>query len=403
MKPVVGLDVSALDSTFKAHAGRGIGRYVRELHRYLQGYQSDRIAVDTFDHQTCRLPSVIEQGLSMIPVGRQTIRQQMVYPVQLGSGPMSRFSALHFPAHMDAPAWTWKPYILTVLDLIPLVLAELYAADVPGWRFRFARYLELRAIRGASLILAISECTARDLERVLGIPPERIRVTPLGVDESFFAHVTEQARERAWEVVGLPREATILLYVGGIDPRKNVLGLVRMFDELLAARRSSGHGLPHLVIAGRIEEDRGYPGLCGEIRRRGLEDFIHLVGYVADDVLKGLYQISTIFVFPSRYEGFGLPPLEAMAAGLPVVSSRAASLPEVLGEVGIGVEPDDTGGWVAEIGALLDDPERRERLSREGTVQARHFSWVRTGETTAAAYEEFCQERFAWRSSQVPA
>lgn len=394
MKPVVGLDVSALDSAFKAHAGRGIGRYVRELHRYLQGYQSDTIAVDTFDHQTCRLPLVIERGLSMIPVGRQTIRQQMVYPVQLGSGPMSRFSALHFPAHMDAPAWTWKPYILTVLDLIPLVLADLYAADVPGWRFRFARYLELRAIRGASLILAISECTARDLERVLNIAPERIRVTPLGVDKSFFEPAADEASERAWEVVGLPRGTNILLYVGGIDPRKNVLGLVRVFDELLSARRSAGLDTPHLVIAGRVAEDRGYPRLCEEIRRRGLEEFIHLVGYVADDVLRGLYQIATIFVFPSRYEGFGLPPLEAMAAGVPVVSSRAASLSEVLGEVGVGVEPDDTAGWVSEIAALLDDPARRVRLSEEGVVQARRFTWARTGEATAAAYEEFCTERY---------
>lgn len=388
-KPLVGLDVSALDSRFKEHAGRGIGRYVRELHRYLTTHQSEIAEVGLFDHRTCQLPSIVERGISCIPVGRQTIRQQLLYPMQLKSGPMSRFTTLHFPAHMDAPAWLGMPYLLTVLDIIPLVLSDLYAADVPGWRFRFARFLELRAIRAAALILAISECTARDLERVLGISPERIRVTPLGVDESFFNPVSEESIERAWDVVRLPKGVEILLYVGGIDPRKNIKQFVRVFDEICQARGNAGNPAPHLVIAGKIEGDRGYEPLRAEIRQRGLQDQVHLLGYVSDDVLKALYRISTLFVFPSRYEGFGLPPLEAMATGLPVVSSRAGSLPEVLGDIGVGVDPDDTERWVVEILALLDDRSRQGELSQQGVIQAHSFSWERTGEKTLRAYEEF--------------
>lgn len=395
MKPLVGLDISALDEGFKAHAARGIGRYVKELHRYLDSHRSDSAPIDTFDHRTVRLPRLMERAIGMIPVGRQTIRQQLVYPLRLGSGAMSRFSALHFPAHMDAPAWLGKPYLLTVLDIIPVVLADLYAAEVPGWRFRFARYLELRAIKQASLILAISQHTANDLERVLGIPPERIRVTPLGVDEGFFAPVPESAKDEAWERIGVPRGSEILLYVGGIDPRKNVPALLPVLEELTQARTLAGKQPPHLVIAGRIEGDRSYPALCDAIRRRGLSAQVHLLGYVADSVLKALYQLATVFVFPSLYEGFGLPPLEAMAAGLPVVSSRASSMPEVLGEVGIGIAPEDTNRWVAEILLLLDDEERRRSLARAGVEQARRFTWARTGETTLAAYEQFCAER--WR------
>lgn len=395
MKPLVGLDISALDEGFKAHAARGIGRYVKELHRYLVAHRSDVAAVATFDHQTVRLPRVMERAVEMIPVGRQTIRQQLVYPFRLGTGAMSRFSALHFPAHMDAPAWLGKPYLLTVLDIIPIVLADLYAAEVPGWRFRFARYLELRAIRNASLILAISRHTATDLERVLGIPPERIRVTPLGVEESFFAAVPESAKEEAWGRLGIARGSDILLYVGGIDPRKNIPALLAVLDELSQARKLAAKPLPHLVIAGRIEGDRGYPALCEAIRRRALSEQVHLLGYVPDSVLRALYHVASVFVFPSLYEGFGLPPLEAMAAGLPVVSSQASSLPEVLGDVGIGVAPGDTRQWVAELLALLDDKERRRSLSHAGVERARRFTWSKTGEATLAAYEQFCAER--WR------
>lgn len=393
MKPLIGLDVSALDEGFKSHSARGIGRYVKELHRYMVLHQRDGVLVDTFDHQTVRLPRVMERAVEMIPVGRQTIRQQLVYPFRLGTGAMSRFSALHFPAHMDAPAWLGKPYILTVLDLIPIVLADLYAAEVPGWRFRFARFLELRAIKNASLILAISRHTARDLERVLSIPAERIRVTPLGVDESFFSPVSESMKEQAWNRVGVQRGTSCLLYVGGIDPRKNISALLSVLEELSFARAQRSKEVPHLIFAGRIEGDRGYPGLCAEIRRRGLSEQVHLLGYVPDDVLRALYQIAAVFVFPSLYEGFGLPPLEAMAAGLPVVSSNASSLPDVLGDVGIGVAPDDTVRWVEELLSLLDDDDRRRRLSHAGVQQARQFSWSRTGETTLAAYEQFCAER----------
>lgn len=395
MKPVVGLDVSALDEGFKAHAARGIGRYVKELHRYMVSHQSDIAGVETFDHQTVRLPRMMERAVEMIPVGRQTIRQQLVYPFRLGTGAMSRFSALHFPAHMDAPAWLGKPYLLTVLDIIPVVLANLYAAEVPGWRFRFARYLELRAIKSAALILAISQHTANDLERVLGIPPERIRVTPLGVDEGFFAPVDDAVKEKAWELIGIPRASDMLLYVGGIDPRKNVAALLTVLEELSQVRQQGGDPLPHLVIAGRIEGDRGYPALCQTIRGRGLSPQVHLLGYVTDEMLKALYQIASVFVFPSLYEGFGLPPLEAMAAGLPVVSSDTSSMPEVLGDVGIGVPPNDTKRWVDELRLLLDDKERRLSISRAGIEQARRFTWSRTGEATLSAYEQFCAER--WR------
>jgi glycosyltransferase involved in cell wall biosynthesis len=303
---------------------------------------------------------------------------------------------------MDAPSWTNRPYILTVLDLIPLVLEDLYRADNPGFRFKFARFLELRAIKGASLILAISEHTARDVVRVLGIPRERIRVTPLGVDGRFFGSSTPEVQLEVRRALGLPVEAELLLYVGGIDPRKNIGALLSTMEGVTRARIDAGRPVPHLVLAGRIQDDRGYARLVADIARRGLTELVHLVGFVADEQLVPLYQTAQLFLFPSLYEGFGLPPLEAMAAGVPVISSNSSAMPEVLGDCGIGLSPDRTEDWIRESLALLDaSADRLRHLASEGRRQAGRFTWERTGAATLEAYELFLSQGQQLHASSV--
>lgn len=166
----VGLDTSALDPSFKAHAGRGIGRYVTELKKYFDRNDESTLKVGFFDHRSLRAPSWLERSIASLPAGRETVRQQIVYPLSLKLSRSAAFNVMHFPAHMDAPSWSMRRYIITVLDLIPLVCADLYKADRPGWRYRLARWLEIRAIKNASLVLAISENTARDVVRLLDIP-----------------------------------------------------------------------------------------------------------------------------------------------------------------------------------------------------------------------------------------
>jgi glycosyltransferase involved in cell wall biosynthesis len=318
------------------------------------------------------------------------VRQQLCYPLQLGRrGKTSEFDVLHFPAHMDAPSWSTIPYIVTVLDLIPLVCADIYQAEVPGWRFRLARWLELRAIRGAAMILAISECTARDVERLLKIPAEKIRVTPLGVDRKFFQERNVVDIKTAGALYGISDQRPLIGYVGGIDARKNVPQLVRIFSSLLASWTASDGPRPLLFIAGRIENDRNYPVLLSLIKELDIAKDIVLPGFVPDDHLRALLQSAKVFVFPSLYEGFGLPPLEAMALGVPVMAQKNSCLPEVLGDSAYWFDSQNIEASVQLLKELLkNEPFRLSKIA-EGRRQAARFTWDRMSALTFSAYEEY--------------
>lgn len=399
----LGLDVSALDVTFKAHAGRGIGRYVSALLGALKeefpgiaggggktGITKGKVDVGTFTHRDFSLPAWGEKLIESLPAGRQTVRQQLCYPLQLGRrGKTSQFDVLHFPAHMDAPSWSTIPYIVTVLDLIPLVCADIYQAEVPGWRFRLARWLELRAIRGAAMILAISECTARDVERLLHIPAERIHVTPLGVDQQFFQERNVADIEKVMARYGISAQRPLIGYVGGIDARKNVPQLVRIFSSLLSAWTEIDGARPLLFIAGRIESDRNYPALLSLIKELGLSEDVVLPGFVPDDDLRAILQLAKVFVFPSIYEGFGLPPLEAMALGVPVMAQKNSCLPEVLGDCAHWFDAQNIEASTALLKGLLNNEAFRLSKVAEGRRQAARFTWDRMSSLTLRAYEEY--------------
>ena len=386
-KTQVGFDLSGIDPNFKEHAGRGIGRYVSELDIYFKKNQSvsEDVEIGRFDYHAFSLPKIVDSAINLLPAGRQTIRQQICYPFQISK--LKQFDFLHFPAHMDAPSWCAKPFVITVLDLIPLVHRDLYEAEVPSLRFKFARWLELRAIKSAVLVLAISECTARDVVRILGIPRERVIVTPLGVDEKLFIPRSPNSHS-VKQKYSIPAESPILVYVGGIDPRKNVPGLIEIFSKILADRVKNNHPRPVLALAGKTESDRNYPKLIAQIKSLGLENDIRILGFVPDDDLKELFAVSALFLFPSLYEGFGLPPLEAMASGLPVVSSNVSAMAEVLGDAGRGFNPTDQDAAVRACLEILDNAEYAKSLSQRGIAQAKKFSWTETGVKTVRAYEQ---------------
>jgi glycosyltransferase involved in cell wall biosynthesis len=390
----VGLDTSALDPKFKSHAERGIGRYVSELSKFFTDYQASaqkKLSVEYFNQLDYFSGRITAPLLKSLPAGVNTVRQQLLFPMQLSAGRGRKFDGIHFPAHMDAPAWGMKSYALTVLDLIPLVLKNLYQPEKGNFRFHFARWLEIRAIKNASLILAISEHTGKDVHRILGVPEERIIVTPLGVDQKFFSSALLESESTVRARYKIPDARPILLYVGGIDQRKNYSGLVRTFQQVLQTRIEQRKSPPLLVMAGRIQTDRQYPKLLEVIKREQVEDSVILAGFVPDNDLLQLYALSALFVFPSLYEGFGLPPLEAMAAGLPVVSSNASSLPEVIGDCGVLVDPLNYQQFAHEILSLLEDAPRRNLYAERGRKRAAQFPWKRTGELTLAAYERMAR------------
>lgn len=387
----IGIDTSALDPKFKEHSQRGIGRYVSKLTQHL-GEGDSEIAIGKFDHTSLGNLGVMDKVADLLPAGKMTFKQQLLYPLRI-SRRLRDFDVLHFPAHMDAPTWAGKPIIVTVLDLIPLVLKDLYKADRPSWRFHLARTLEIRAIKNASLILAISECTAKDTERLLGIPRDRIIVTPLGVDSRFFEinklrKIGKRAAREDLVAHAVPADKPMVLYVGGIDQRKNIDFLVTAFSELSKRRRARGETEPVLVMCGRIAQDREYPKFKAAVARENLLGSVVEAGYVPDELLMKFYAGADVFFFPSLYEGFGLPALEAMAAGLPVVSSNTSSLPEIVSDAGILIDPTRLTSAAEALDAVLASDELNQRLSDVAPKRAMLFSWDKTAQLTREAYQQ---------------
>jgi glycosyltransferase involved in cell wall biosynthesis len=388
----VGFDISALDPEFKAHAGRGIGRYVGHVAGYLREYLPPDVGIEWFNHRNLLTSGVFSKLIGLVPFARTTIRQQLLYPLRLNTGPLKAAQCVHFPAHMDGPAWSRKPYILTVHDLIPLILDTLYRENRPAWRYELARWLEVKSIRNALLLLAVSETTANDVHRLLGVPRERIVVTPNGVEQSFFdqyklrREMSPEARTEVRQRLGIPQGRPILLYVGGHDERKNVKAAIEIASEVLRECAESGKPVPVLVLAGKIESQRERDSFETALRNFAMASDTVNLGFVAEDDLRALYAESAVFLFPSLYEGFGLPVLEAMAAGVPVVSSNRGALAEVAGKAALLFDPVDVIAGAQGVLSVLQNHELAHRLSESGHQQAGLFSWERTGRLTIEAY-----------------
>lgn len=388
----IAFDVSALDPGFKSHAMRGIGRYARHVADYLKRNVDPEVGIQWFDHESLIRAGWATKVIDLLPCARTTLRQQLLYPLKLNSGDLRRASLVHFPAHMDGPAWSPKPYILTVHDLIPLILESQYRAHRPTWRYEFARWLENTSIRNATLLLAVSETTANDVVRLLNIPRERIVVTPNGVEDSFFQlyrlrrELSEEARAELRGRLGIPHGRKILFYVGGHDERKNIRMVVEIAREAINECHERGDSPPILVLAGKVQAGREREVLNTALRDFAMASDTIDLGFVSEADLQALYAESAVFLFPSLYEGFGLPVLEASAAGVPVVSSNAGALPEVLGSTGLLFDPEDSIAGASSVVRILRDPEFAEKLSAEAHERAKIFSWEQTGRLTLEAY-----------------
>ena len=295
------------------------------------------------------------------------------------AGQSEGIDLLHCP-YWASPLWSPWPTVVTIHDVIQFVLPE-YA-----WRKISRVYFELvsRAARRADAIIAVSECSKLDIERILGIPSERIHVIGNAVDESLHpirdAWLLASVRERYG--IG-PR---FILYFGGFDMRKNVPRLIQAYSRLPATLR----GQYQLVISGRYQNlgSRLYPDPRRAVDQLGLQDQVIFTGQVREQDKAPLFSAATVFTFPSLYEGFGIPVLEAMACGTPVLTSNLSALPEVAGDAGLLVDPYDVEAISNGLRDLLEDPPRLEELSRRGLERARSFTWRQVAEQTVRVYRE---------------
>jgi glycosyltransferase involved in cell wall biosynthesis len=294
--------------------------------------------------------------------------------------------------HLWVVAWLaiTKPadiFFATVSVIVPALALRVPVAttlfDFTPWRFpathnRWATWIE-RMFMGLALarskwLLAISEFTKNEAVELFGVYPDRITVTPLAVDHSIFSpgEVSVDMANKLRSKYNLPEK--FILYLGTIEPRKNISAIIKSFNNI----KASHPGL-HLVLAG----NRGW--YADKILEGAGKDII-VTGYIEDADRANLYRLAQVFVFPSLYEGFGLPPLEAVAVGVPTVISNRASLPEIGGSVAARVELEKPGQLDAAIKNFLSmSQSARSQLARQSTVWAKEFSWADTARKTLTA------------------
>lgn len=280
-----------------------------------------------------------------------------------------RPGVLFVPSHV-VPLVHPRKTVVTVHDLGYFVYPQAHT--------RLSRlYLRVStwfSVRSAKRVIAISEATKRDLMKYYGVPAGKIRVVYHGCDPVFRPVRDEKALEEVAARYGVDRP--YCLHVGTLQPRKN-LGLLIEAWRLLRERMEQP---PALLLAGK----RGwlYDSLFEQVSKAGLGELVRFADYVEREDLPGLYSGALALTFPSLYEGFGLPPLEAMSCGTPVICSNATSLPEVVGDAGILLDPTDAGAWAEAVQRLTENADEREMLSQKGLVQARQFTWERCARET---------------------
>ena len=290
---------------------------------------------------------------------------------------------VHIPQLFWLPRALPCPYVMTVHD----VLEHLYRArDHSGLRRSLHFHLTRRVLRGAARIFAVSQFTKSEIEKLFGIAPERIEVVYNAIDERFLrGHATDAERQLIAEryLVSYP----FLLYAGRISPHKNLNRIIEAFSalktELEKERKSEDL---KLIIIG--DDLSGHPDLRRTVIKSAVQNDVRFLGFVPIEVLRIFYDAAKVFVFPSLYEGFGLPPLEAMAHGTPVVTSNTSSLPEVTGNAAVLVNPENVFEIMRAVHRVLVDQSLREKLKQRGYEQSSRFSWDDSVRRILSAYEQ---------------
>jgi len=292
-----------------------------------------------------------------------------------------QLDVLHVPSYRRL-LWL-RPCALvgTIHDLAPFHLGKKY-----DWkRMFYGRVVVRRLAQRQDAIIAISENTARDIARFFGVPAARTIVVQNGIDhERFFPGEHQAAKSFAAKQFGL--QWPFLLYVARLEhPAKNHVRLIAAFDQFKAASGSDWR----LVFGG--SDWHGAEAIHEAIQRARFGGDIRTLGFVSDEALPDLYRAATALVYPSLHEGFGLPPVEAMACGCPVIASTRGALGEVVGEAAAVVDPEDIGSIAKQMQTVAGDTKIRQQLRAAGLARARRFDWKRTAEQTLKVYERVTQ------------
>ncbi len=353
----------------------GIGTYVRNLVGELARLDDDARYV-----LICRPEDEVALG-ALGPrfeplverAGNYSAREQISVPLALSR---ARVDLVHAPHYVVSP-FTTTPYVVTIHDCIHLRFPQYLPHR--GARL-YARAMMGLAARRARRVLTVSQASKDDILHFLGVPASKVEVIYNAIDEAITTPPNDAELERVSQRFQLT--SPFILYTGNIKPHKNVDRLIEAYSIL--RRRGVEH--VKLVIIG--DEISKYPNLRRLVHRFQLHQHVRFFGFVPERTLAALYRMAALFVFPSLCEGFGLPPLEAMAAGTPVVTSNVSSLPEVVGDAALLVDPMDAGAIADAMARVLQDDAVRRDLVRRGHARVGAFSWARSVARVREVYGE---------------
>jgi len=357
----------------------GIGTYVRNLLRELAS-QDDRHTfvllcrqsdADAIRALSPRFEPLVERA------GNYSMREQFSVPRALRRCGVDLF---HAPHYVVSP-FVRCPFVVTIHDCIHLRFPQ-YLPNRAA--YIYAKSMMTMSARRARRILTVSNASKEDILHYLKVPADKVEVIYNGLDVRLVAPPTAEEVERVRDRFML--DSRFVLYTGNIKPHKNVDRLI----EAYALLRRQGVEDVQLLIIG--EEISRYPNLRRLVHRHQLHRHVRFFGFVPDETLAVLYRLASVFVFPSLYEGFGLPPLEAMAAGAPVITSNVSSLPEVVGDAAVLIDPMDAGTIADAMARVLGDADLRAELIRRGHERVKAFSWERSVARVRQVYEELCAQ-----------
>ena len=353
----------------------GIGTYVRNLVTGLARQDDDaRYVLLSRPEDSAfveglgpRFEAVIDRS------GNYSAREQITVPLALRRARVDLFHAPHYVV----PPLTGCPYVVTIHDCIHLRFPQ-YLPNRAA--YYYARGMMTMAARRAQRVLTVSEASKDDILHFLRVPADKVEVIYNALDERLASPPTAEDIGRVRDRFLLT--APFILYTGNIKPHKNVDRLIEAFSIL---RRRGFEDVKLLIIGDEISK---YQNLRRLVHRFQLHQKVRFLGFVPDATLGALYRLASVFVFPSLYEGFGLPPLEAMAAGAPVITSNVSSLPEVVGDAALLIDPLDAGAIADAMARVLTDQALRASLIARGHERVKAFSWTRSVARIRQVYAE---------------
>ena len=353
----------------------GIGTYIRNLLRHLARLDDTTEYVVLCQEADC--PAMVELGENFRAVpersGAYSIREQLAVPLDLRRERVDLFHAPHYVLPVLTPCRS----VVTIHDCIHLRFPQ-YLPNRLG--YAYARGSLWVAAHRAARVLTVSEASKRDILEFLHVPASKVTVIPNAIDERFSEEPAPDEVMRVRERYQL--DDPFVLYAGNIKPHKNLERLIEAFHIL---RRGDDSPVKLLIIGDEISK---YATLRRAVHRYKLHKHVRFFGFVPDATLAILYRLARVFVFPSLYEGFGLPPLEAMASGTPVITSNVSSLPEVVGDAAMLIDPYEPDAIAGAMRRVLQDDRLRDDMRERGLARVGEFSWGRSIKRVREIYDE---------------